>query len=124
MSRPRARGTPWPGARSQVMEVLTPDVTAWTDGGGKIRAALRPLHGADSVAAGYLASWPASHPDVGIHHVLVNGEPATRTSYITSRHAEPAISRLARGVAEELAAWRQSLQPLGQASLPGSRRSR
>ena len=62
MSRPRARGTPWPGARSQVMEVLTPDVTASTDGGGKIRAALRPLHGADNVARWILGVLAASHP--------------------------------------------------------------
>ncbi|MDQ4006617.1 MAG: RNA polymerase sigma-70 factor [Actinomycetota bacterium] len=38
------------GDLNQMLELLAPDVTAWTDGGGKVRAALRPLHGADNVA--------------------------------------------------------------------------
>src|SRR5215470_3419484 len=42
------------GDLNQVMELLAPDVTAWTDGGGKIRAALRPLHGAENVARWFL----------------------------------------------------------------------
>ncbi len=32
-----------------MMHLLAPDVVAWTDGGGKISAALRPLVGADHV---------------------------------------------------------------------------
>lgn len=38
------------GDLNRVMEVLAPDVTAWTDGGGKARAALRPVRGAEKVA--------------------------------------------------------------------------
>ncbi|MFG2076873.1 RNA polymerase sigma-70 factor [Nonomuraea maritima] len=38
------------GDLTRVMEVLAPDVTAWTDGGGKVRAALRPVRGAEKVA--------------------------------------------------------------------------
>ncbi|WP_440099327.1 RNA polymerase sigma-70 factor [Streptosporangium sp. H16] len=38
------------GDLNAVMELLAPDVTAWTDGGGKVTAALRPLHGPDHVA--------------------------------------------------------------------------
>ncbi|WP_418961597.1 RNA polymerase sigma factor SigJ [Streptomyces tritici] len=38
------------GDLNAVMELLAPDVTAWSDGGGKVRAALRPLHGADAIA--------------------------------------------------------------------------
>jgi RNA polymerase sigma-70 factor (ECF subfamily) len=33
------------------MELLAPDVTVWTDGGGKVRPARRPIHGAEKVAA-------------------------------------------------------------------------
>jgi RNA polymerase sigma-70 factor (TIGR02957 family) len=34
-----------------LMELLSPDVTLWTDGGGKVRQAMRPISGADTVAA-------------------------------------------------------------------------
>ncbi|GAA2887066.1 RNA polymerase sigma-70 factor [Streptomyces mexicanus] len=64
------------GDLNRMMDLLAPDVTAWTDGGGKIRAALRPLHGADKVARwllGVLSSNP--HLASGVHEVLVNGRP-------------------------------------------------
>lgn len=64
------------GDLNQMMALLAPDVTAWTDGGGKIRAALRPLVGASNVARwllGVLANRPL--PDVDVRHVLVNGQP-------------------------------------------------
>jgi RNA polymerase sigma-70 factor, ECF subfamily len=63
------------GDLNQMMELLAPDVTAWTDGGGKIRAALRPLHGADKVARIILGVLARELPDLGVHPVLVNGEP-------------------------------------------------
>ena len=33
-----------------LLELLSEDVTLYSDGGGKTRAALRPIYGADSVA--------------------------------------------------------------------------
>lgn len=63
------------GDLNQVMELLAPDVTAWTDGGGKIRAALRPLRGADKVARWILAVLQTQLPDIGVYPVLVNGQP-------------------------------------------------
>ena len=63
------------GDLNTMMELLAPDVTAWTDGGGKIRAALRPLHGADHVARWILGVLRRRLPDPGIQPVLVNGEP-------------------------------------------------
>ncbi|MEU3777321.1 RNA polymerase sigma-70 factor [Streptomyces sp. NPDC032472] len=38
------------GDLNAVMELLAPEVTAWSDGGGKVSAARRPLHGASNVA--------------------------------------------------------------------------
>ncbi|MCB5178575.1 RNA polymerase sigma-70 factor [Streptomyces antimicrobicus] len=38
------------GDLAAVMELLAPDVIAWSDGGGKVRAARRPLYGTDHVA--------------------------------------------------------------------------
>lgn len=37
------------------MELLSPDVALWTDGGGKVRQALRPVVGASTVAAWFAA---------------------------------------------------------------------
>ena len=39
------------GDINTLMEVLAPDVTLWTDGGGKVRHARRPIAGAAKVAA-------------------------------------------------------------------------
>ncbi len=39
------------GDINTLMELLAPDVTLWTDGGGKVRQAMRPVHGAGRVAA-------------------------------------------------------------------------
>jgi RNA polymerase sigma-70 factor (ECF subfamily) len=38
------------GDINQLMELLAPDVTLWTDGGGKVRQAMRPIVGAANVA--------------------------------------------------------------------------
>lgn len=38
------------GDLNTLMELLAPDVTLWTDGGGKVRQAMRPITGADKVA--------------------------------------------------------------------------
>jgi RNA polymerase sigma factor (sigma-70 family) len=59
-----------------LMEILAPEVTMWTDGGGKTRSALRPVRGSEKVArllAGY-----ASRPPEGldIRYRSVNGDPS------------------------------------------------
>jgi RNA polymerase sigma-70 factor (ECF subfamily) len=38
------------GSLADLMDVLAPDVTLWNDGGGQVRAALRPIRGAAKVA--------------------------------------------------------------------------
>ncbi|RKE23319.1 RNA polymerase sigma-70 factor [Streptomyces sp. TLI_171] len=38
------------GDLNAMLELLAPDVTCWSDGGGKVTAARRPLHGTDHVA--------------------------------------------------------------------------
>ena len=43
------------GDVNALMELLSPDVTLWTDGGGKVRQALRPIVGAETVAAWFAA---------------------------------------------------------------------
>jgi RNA polymerase sigma-70 factor (ECF subfamily) len=44
------------GDINALMELLAPDVTVWSDGGGKVRASRAPVVGAKKVAA-FLASW-------------------------------------------------------------------
>ena len=39
------------GDINELMQLLAPDVTLWTDGGGKVRQALRPIIGIEKVAA-------------------------------------------------------------------------
>src|SRR5215470_3454329 len=38
------------GDINELMELLSPEVTLWTDGGGKVRQAMRPIVGIDNVA--------------------------------------------------------------------------
>ena len=60
-----------------LMSLLAPDVTLWTDGGGKARSALRPVQGRDKVARllnGYASSRLPESLDIQYRHV--NGDPS------------------------------------------------
>jgi RNA polymerase sigma-70 factor (TIGR02957 family) len=65
------------GDLADLMSLLAPDVTLWTDGGGKANAALRPVSGQEQVArlvSGYAARrLPAG---VDIRYRQVNGDPS------------------------------------------------
>lgn len=65
------------GDLALLMEMLAPDVTMWTDGGGKVRTAgLRPVIGREKVCrllAGYAGRTPK---DIDIHYRHVNGDPS------------------------------------------------
>ncbi|MFB7912226.1 RNA polymerase sigma-70 factor [Kitasatospora sp. NPDC059146] len=63
------------GDLNRVLELLAPDVTAWSDGGGVIRAALRPVTGADNVARFLLGVLRQLGEAAGVRPVLVNGQP-------------------------------------------------
>ncbi|MCZ4513313.1 RNA polymerase sigma factor SigJ [Streptomyces sp. ActVer] len=61
-----------------LMEILAPDVTMWTDGGGKRRpAGLRPIHGRDK-AIRLIASYASrgGAPALDIRYRRVNGDDA------------------------------------------------
>ncbi|MET7433267.1 MULTISPECIES: sigma-70 family RNA polymerase sigma factor [Streptomyces] len=60
-----------------LLEVLAPDVTLWTDGGGNGPAvSLRPVHGRDRVAAVFTAVARALPPEgVDVRYRLVAGDP-------------------------------------------------
>ncbi|WP_086729732.1 RNA polymerase sigma factor SigJ [Streptomyces carpinensis] len=66
------------GDIAALMEILAPDVTVWTDGGGRRRqAGLRPVHGRDK-AVRLLTSYAARRTprDLEIRHRRVNGDDA------------------------------------------------
>ena len=69
------------GDINALMELLAPEVTLWTDGGGKVRQALRPIEGASKVAA-FMALLAQRRPYEGVEQdamtvdlVQVNGGP-------------------------------------------------
>ncbi len=66
------------GDLEALLEALAPDVVLITDGGGRTRAALRPIAGADKVARWLVAvaQQGASIPDLRMEVTEVNGEPA------------------------------------------------
>lgn len=65
------------GDLAALRELLAPDVTMWTDGGGRVRSALRPVSGRERVArflSGYAASYPPQGLDLRYRHV--HGDPS------------------------------------------------
>lgn len=63
------------GDLNAVLELLAPDVTAWSDGGGKVSAARRPLYGADHVARWLLGVIAKTAGEgVTMATAVVNGE--------------------------------------------------
>ncbi|WP_037601089.1 RNA polymerase sigma-70 factor [Streptacidiphilus rugosus] len=63
------------GDLNRMMELLAPEVTVWSDGGGKVRAALRPITGAEKSARWILGVLQRPIPDLSVHQVRINGEP-------------------------------------------------
>ena len=65
------------GDLGALMRTLAPEVTMWTDGGGKARAARAPVHGRDKIARVILGNaFRHPIPDLGIRYRRVNGEPS------------------------------------------------
>ena len=63
------------GDLTALESLLAADVVAWADGGGKTRAARRPVHGAPRVAR-YLAGWMSRDvPGLRVVVTEVNGQP-------------------------------------------------
>ena len=92
-----------------LLELLSDDVTLYSDGGGKTRAALRPIYGADKVArflTGILSNIP---PDFTVRRTRVNGRPglvgyfgdSSPQSVVTLEVAEGGIRAIRLGVNPE-----------------------
>ncbi|RNG17953.1 RNA polymerase sigma-70 factor [Streptomyces botrytidirepellens] len=68
------------GDVNALMELLSPDVTLWTDGGGKVRQALRPVVGSATVANWFAAIGTVTYQgiepaDMKAELVEINGGP-------------------------------------------------
>ena len=89
----RPRYQPGPGARRAaterslaaavggdlhaLLDVLAPDVTLWTDAGGRLPAARRVIHGREKVARPLVAAITKYRPpDLTVGYAEVNGGPA------------------------------------------------
>jgi RNA polymerase sigma-70 factor (ECF subfamily) len=65
------------GDLTALMDLLAPDATLWADGGGKIKAPRRPIHGADKIARFFVAiSAEALPTGQAVEITEVNGGPA------------------------------------------------
>ena len=82
------------GDLDALVAVLDPDVTSVTDGGGKVRAALRPVVGADNVAR-FILGVLRKQPDLTIDEEEVNGEPG-----FVVRAGEQVVGTVSLGVAD------------------------
>ena len=67
------------GDIAELMEILAPDVTVWTDGGGMRKQALRPVHGREKAARllnGYAKRGGAGGLGLELRYRRVNGDDA------------------------------------------------
>ncbi|AYG79064.1 ECF RNA polymerase sigma factor SigJ [Streptomyces hundungensis] len=70
------------GDINTLMELLSPDVTLWTDGGGKVRQALKPVIGLETVARWFAALGSTSYQGV---------EPGQMRAELTSINGGPGL---------------------------------
>ncbi|MFC1415464.1 RNA polymerase sigma-70 factor [Streptacidiphilus cavernicola] len=70
------------GDINTLMELLSPDVTLWTDGGGKVRQALKPVVGLETVARWFSALGTVAYQGV---------EPGQMRAELTSINGGPGV---------------------------------
>ncbi|WP_229705205.1 RNA polymerase sigma factor SigJ [Williamsia phyllosphaerae] len=59
-----------------LMNILAPDAVLISDGGGKVNAARRPIHGADKIARFLIGIARWELPELGLESAIYNGGPA------------------------------------------------
>lgn len=75
-----------------LLHILTDDVVMHSDGGGKVRAALKPIYGAAKVARGLLGLMRKLPPGVSSQLALVNGQLGILTYLDSAPYAVLAFS--------------------------------
>ncbi len=64
------------GDMEGLVSLLSEDVTLWSDGGGKTRAALNPIHDADKVARFFSGILLKALPGFVVRRASINGRPS------------------------------------------------
>lgn len=64
------------GDLGPLLAVLAPDAVLYSDGGGKVLAALNPIYGADKIARFFAGVLGKAPPDLRLEPRELNGEPA------------------------------------------------
>lgn len=72
------------GDRRGLERLLARDVVMWNDGGGRVRAALNPIHGPDKVAR-FLLGIMERYPRTEAYPVLTNGGPGLLLDFTAQR---------------------------------------
>ncbi|BBL79719.1 DNA-directed RNA polymerase sigma-70 factor [Rubrobacter xylanophilus] len=67
------------GDMEGLLELMSEEITLWTDGGGRVRAARNPIHGPDRVARFLLGVIPEAPEGLEIRFARVNGQPGLIT---------------------------------------------
>ncbi|KKJ99195.1 RNA polymerase sigma-70 factor [Micromonospora sp. HK10] len=63
------------GDLARLTDLVAADATAWSDGGGRVRAALNPVYGADRIARFFAGIYGRRQRHVGAAPVELNGAP-------------------------------------------------
>ncbi|MGI8911019.1 MAG: RNA polymerase sigma-70 factor [Rubrobacteraceae bacterium] len=63
------------GDMEALISLLAEDVIVWSDGGGKVRAALRPIHGARNAARFFFGILGKAPPGLAIRRASINSRP-------------------------------------------------
>ena len=64
------------GDMEGLLELLAEDIVLWSDGGGKARAALKPIRGSDKVARFFMGILGKAPPGLVVRQTRVNGQPS------------------------------------------------
>jgi RNA polymerase sigma-70 factor (ECF subfamily) len=63
------------GDMEGLLGLLAEDIILWSDGGGKVRAALNPIRGSDKVARFFMGILGKAPPGLVVRQTKVNGQP-------------------------------------------------
>jgi RNA polymerase sigma-70 factor, ECF subfamily len=85
------------GDMDGLLALLAEDVTLWSDGGGKTRAARNPIHGASDVARFLLGTLRKAPPGLVVRPTRINGSPGLVGYFDDGRPHNVAIFEVAGG---------------------------
>jgi hypothetical protein len=85
------------GDMEALLEMLSEDITLYSDGGGKARAALRPIHGVDNVARFLFGIVRKAPPRLVVRQTRINGQPGILGYYADGRPQSVTTLEVAEG---------------------------